>query len=561
MGNIGNLWVKLGLKSDDFSKGLNQAASKTKSFSNEAGRHIGTLVSKWASIGTAVAAVTKFVKDSIAMTQKWGDQWSITMDGIKSAYGVFVRQLSSGEGWSNLFANMEEAYRKGKEVAAALDEIFERKTSYSYSEAETNKYISEQQLIMRDASKSDAERKQAAQNIIDAEKKLGETKKQIWTDEAQAMRARFQLQTGLDDEQTDFMLKNYNLNREIINDSRAYLEERKKLETELRAAKNSGSGAMSRSAYKDFQERVNTARQALNALDSQTSQTVKDVAELTKAYDKSDDELVKGMADAEIAVINIDTEVNRASTRATAMLGSLEKATSGIGLSAKEAKDALSEMALAWKAGYSTDMLTGPLQGLSGYTGSAELGNAGTTDLAEDSDRYARAIENVTARINDWNRATALASEMNQALSDSITFGLSGAMQELTDQLFGISDANPGAIFSALLSPLFDICKQMGEVLIATGLGIEAFKASLATLNPAVALTMGAALLAIGAVGSSAMRALANGGSGSAAGSAYSDRGNTASAENIEMTINIEGKLKGSDIVLAGQRTQMAWAR
>ena len=65
------------------------------------------------------------------------------MAGIKGAYATFVRQISSGEGWNNLFSNMREAYRVSKEVAAALDEIFERKTSFSYQEADTERQLEE----------------------------------------------------------------------------------------------------------------------------------------------------------------------------------------------------------------------------------------------------------------------------------------------------------------------------------------------------------------------------------------------------------------------------------
>ena len=118
---IGDLFVKLGLKKDDFSKGMKEADKETKTFAGAMKSMAAIGAAAWAAVS---AAVTKFALDAIHMTQKWGDLWTNTMAGVKAAYGTFVRQLSSGEGWDNLFSNMAEAYRRGKEIAAVLDEIF-----------------------------------------------------------------------------------------------------------------------------------------------------------------------------------------------------------------------------------------------------------------------------------------------------------------------------------------------------------------------------------------------------------------------------------------------------
>ena len=201
---IGDLWVKLGLKKDEFSKGIKEADGEVKGFAGGMKSMAGAAKVAWAAVA---AAVVKFATDAVKMTQRWGDEWNNTMAGIKGAYSAFVRQLSSGEGWDNLFANMREAYRVSKEVSAALDEIFERKTSFSYQEAETEKQIAQLQLIARDSSKSDAERIAANKEIIRLTNVLGETKKKIYTDEAEANRRLFDQQTGLNNDQIDFLVK------------------------------------------------------------------------------------------------------------------------------------------------------------------------------------------------------------------------------------------------------------------------------------------------------------------------------------------------------------------
>lgn len=558
MAKIGNLWVKLGLKSDDFSKGLNQAASKTKSFANEAGKMVGGLVAKFASVTAAITAVTKFLKDCVELTQKWGDAWAITMDGVKAAYGTFVRQLSSGDGWDNLFSNMAEAYQKGKEIASVLDEIFERKVSYSYAEAEANKYISEQQLIMRDASHTDQERMKAAQNIIDKEKELGQIKKQVWTDEAKAYRDQFQLATGLNDEQTDYLLKNYNLNREVINQSKEYYAERTKLQKQLSAAEKALSSA-DPNAYKNY-ERI---QDSLTKLEETTSDSIKTIAEWAADYDKSNDELVNNMSQAEIAVINIDTEVNKASMRATAMLGSLTEATNRQAASVKELAQDYSLLAEAmagiayrdWADNQSDEMLN-PLSSVTPLSGMAETGSI--SGLAGEYEYLAEKEALAAEKSEDLKRKMQDLAEFNETFNNAIIFGFSDAIQQLTDQLMGLEEINPGAIVQTLLQPLLDLARRTGEILVLQGTGIEAFKESLLSLQGGAAIAAGLALIGISAAASSALRGLAGGYSSSSTTSTGTSMA-AATTSRAELTVYVKGTIKGSDILISGQNTQSEW--
>ena len=360
MGKIGDLWVKLGLKKQDFDKGMNDAKKSTESFASKLKNLAPIAKMAWAAVA---AAVVKFAADAIKMTQKWGDKWGETMAGVKAAYGAFVRGLASGEGWSQLFDNMREAARLAREAAKALDEVFERKTSFSYQEATTEKQIADLQLIMRDSSKSEKERMAAAQKIIELEKQLGEVKKDIWSQEAAAQRDIFRAQTKMNDDEIDFLVRNYNQNRDIINQSRAYLEQRAK----LAKAASMADAAVNMSDNEDrgmamLQENARKAHEAVAALDAATSQAVKDVAAMTQKYDKTSDELVANMAAAEVAVIRIDTEVTNASMRANSMIGSL-KAARGSGTvttqtNAEEAAEEVKDLSAQLKeAGGNVDLL------------------------------------------------------------------------------------------------------------------------------------------------------------------------------------------------------------
>ena len=326
MSKIGDLFVRLGLKKDEFSRGIKDAKKETEGFGIGLKNMAAGAKVAWAAVA---AAVVKFATDAVKMTQKWGDQWNTTMAGVNAAYGAFVRQLASGEGFSNLFANMREAARLAREAAQELDEVFERTTSYNYTEAQTNKEIAQLQLIMRDSSKSDKERMAAAQQIIQKTEELGRLKKEIATQEADGYRKQLKSQTQMNDDEINFLVREYNQNKAIIDQGRAYLNERKQAQKDktwlsIGAALDDTPGGSALGQMRD------DAAQRVKDLDAATSQAVKDVAAVLQKYDKGNDELISNLAKAEVAVINVDTAMYHAQMRATSMLGSLSKASSGV---------------------------------------------------------------------------------------------------------------------------------------------------------------------------------------------------------------------------------------
>lgn len=580
MSKIGDLFVRLGLKKDDFSKGVKEAGEELKGFEKASKAISAVAASAWAAVA---AAVVKFAKDAMSMTQRWGDQWSVAMAGVKGAYGAFIRQISSGEGWENLFANMREAARVAREVADSLDEVFERKISFSYESAEVQKEIAELQNIMRDSSKSDAERKKAAQEIIAKEEQLAAIKEDIARQEANALHAQFESQTKLNKEQTDFLVKEYNANRDIIQQARKYNEEREKYEANRKQFSRVGA----------TQQAAQEAA-ALRSLNENTAENVKQVAELVRNYDKSNDELVKGLMEADVAVIQVQTDMLHAQARATATLGSLNKAGAGAGSSdtgatqaaaiLKRAQDSAkteiellyekykSEKELLEQYGIDTIALTEEY-----FRNLSKIMEKGYDDAfkpLEDMESIeVQPIEidwtEIDADINEWldnfNRQAARAKDIVYDFSDAIAGGFSDACQELAAQLFGLEDMNAGAIIKALLTPLADMAIRMGEIVVAEGIAMEAAKKAFA--NPFTAIAAGAALIAIGAAAKAGLEAVARGGTATSATSSAAYGGGASSASAIaqnvetELTIHVEGRLSGSDIVLAGQKTVNNWSR
>ena len=587
MSKIGDLFVRLGLKKDDFSKGISDAKREVSGFGDTLKKMASGAKVAWAAVG---AAVVKFATDAIRMTQKWGDQWNVAMAGIQAAYGVFVRQLSSGEGFDNLFANMREAARLAREAAEALDEIFERKISYGYSEAITNKEIARLRQIMQDQSKSDAERKTAADLIIDKEEKLAQIKRDIAQDEADNIRKNFRAQTGLKDKEIDYLVKEYNQNRKIIEQGRQYLKDRQKAQKEVgRSFAASMTADLEGVAGDIVAGSAEKASNALKDLDANTSQAVKNVAALLQKYDKGNDELVTNLANADIAVINVDTDMYNAQRRATTLLGTLNKVSGSSGSTSdpgaetaarilKRAQDSAKneiqlyyekyqeEKALLEKYNIDTTALT--QEYFRNINGIIEKGldeiKAPLVDFEPVELELVDVDESVLEEfVEDFDRQLERAIEITKEFQDAVIGGFSAGCQEMMDQLMGLQDINPGAIVKALLDPLAELAIKQGEILIAQGLGVEACKKALTSLNGYAAIAAGAALVAIGAAAKAGLSALASGGSTTTSTSGYTGGSSYAGDQNIqtEMTIYVEGRLSGSDIVLSGQKTVNSWNR
>ena len=178
------------------------------------------------------------------------------------------------------------------------------------------------------------------------------------------------------------------------------------------------------------------------------------------------------------------------------------------------------------------------------------------TELQQLTEATLATVDRQEAAMQRWADLTA-------QFRDAVIVGFSDGCQEIMDQLFGLSEVNAGAIFQALLEPLADLAIKQGEILIAEGIGVEACKSALESLNGYAAIAAGAALVAIGAAAKSGLQALASNGAHNTSASTYSGSSGSAGTQTIEteLTVNVKGTIRGSDIVLSGQRTVNSWRR
>ena len=157
---------------------------------------------------------------------------------------------------------------------------------------------------------------------------------------------------------------------------------------------------------------------------------------------------------------------------------------------------------------------------------------------------YSKAYEGMTV---DIKKATT-------DLTPIIQGALSGIGQALGSALSGTQNLG-----DSLLKVFGGILVQLGEMLITTGLGIEAFTTSLASLDGPLAIAAGIALIAIGSAVSSSISSLgtsAGSGGGNAATSSRTGADNKFDQSDFEIKIGGELRLSGPDLVYVINRQE-----
>ena len=156
------------------------------------------------------------------------------------------------------------------------------------------------------------------------------------------------------------------------------------------------------------------------------------------------------------------------------------------------------------------------------------------------------------------------AAQMAQMFNSTIASSISGGIQALVGSIMETGELDFGSVLGALLAPFGDLAIQLGEMALATGIGITAILDSLATLNPGAAIAAGIALIALGSVIKAGVSMLgkskgkSNGGATSQSTTAYTGGGSayTPNVAMANMNINVTGKISGNDIVLSYDKTK-----
>lgn len=507
MGKIGDLWVRLGLKSDDYKKGMDAAKKQTSSFAGGLDKMKAGALAVWAAVG---AAVTKFAKDFISATNTINDKWAATMSGIKASYQSVLADMATYKpdfsslrnffknewNWiKKTFGNAKEAGDAAQEMTKAFDAEFELVNSVRLQKAMIQEELNDLYVKMRDTTLSPADRQAAAERYRALLQPLADAEVRIYGQMMEAASKAWQAGAGLSREYSSAEIKdffaNYGVNPEAT----------KAKYGELASVYENRKGDEQNRVIYDILTRLEQAKAQISDINKGLSRTTNSIKKELQTFELNlAEELGGGLQDVYAEIDAID----------------------------------FSEIDLEFPE----------------------------IDLSA----FDTAIEELKAKGAEWVAEQQEIAQLNEALSNTIANSVAGGVQAFTDMLFNLEDADATSILSALMQPFADTAVQLGTMLIAQGVAVEAFNKSLASLQGAPAIAAGVALVAIGSAMRAGIQSLAKGNSSASTASTYDSgaySGNGTTFDNYDSTIQVEvyGRISGSDILIAGSNQQKKWNR
>lgn len=574
---IGDLWVKLGLKKEEFSRGMKEAGNESKSLLSIFKGMGGSAKLAFAAVSAAVVGTIAAIKNLAKENQVLGDSIGRFTAGMQGMFETLKTSIASLD-FTNLLSRLREARDLARDMYDAQDAMGEIGTSYNIALAQQLKHINELRVALRDANLSDEERIAKGQELLDIYRELEKNPTRGLNNVQNATLDYYMSQVGVNmkdrtDEQLAAMRSKFVEFFKWLGTSQG--------QATLAAAEKVNKAGVDKGYFKDlYMKNANKAGFG-------------EYAQLALGYSAKmgDDDRLK----VEQAVVGylkqeahyseetrrIQQEINSIKAQGAGGSGGgggggnpeLDAANKVLQRAENAAKSELQilsekydqERALLEKYGLDTENLWNEYADnikkildtkLSDYTVEIdlELGELNMDEIDEELQQY----------IDGLLQEMEAAQEVVDNFAEAVVGGFSDAVQELFNQFMGLEEVNPGQIVSALLTPLADMAVKAGEVIMAEGVAVQAAQNSLATFQGAGAIAAGALLIAAGAAAKAGLSALAKSGGKSTSASTYTgSTGNPTGTKDFqtELTVNVKGTIKGSDIVLSGQRTTNNWNR
>ena len=523
---IGDLWVKLGLKKDEFDKGMKEAGEQVSGEGGLLGKIKGLKVGAIAAWAAIAAAAVKMADSFAHTSQRLGDIWDSTMAGMKGAWGTFVSAINSTD-FSNLGRRMADSFREAKLLANMKDAEFEVMNSIELQKSAMKDELAILQIRMRNQKLSQKEREAAAQEYL--------TKiKGIYDQEAQ-YRKQYSIQAQ-NTYLTSAGVKETGRNREALQTFLTSVAPNQELVKALDEYNKNNNH------YANESQRI-----LLKGLQEQTGVNLATLGKIANYYQSTNDETAKALVDAIVAERAAAGAFNEETRRVQNLGDNVTMKGAGKIKETLEQSMAKAQQAMDKVLDDAMDHIDDALKEMKPVQ--FEPLEIIPPDLTEWDEFYAKFKHNLE-----------LTQELIDGFKEAAIQGFSDAVQELADQFAGLSDVNPGNVVKALLTPLADMAIKAGEIIMAAGVATEAAKSALETFGETgwAAVAAGAALIAAGAAAKSGLAALAKGG---ASRTSYSSSGvSSARSETqtiqTEMTVYVTGRISGSDILLSGKKTQ-----
>lgn len=553
MGKIGDLWVKLKLKSDEYKKGLDEAQGKTRSFADKIKSFSVTAAAVWGAIGISVS---KLAGDFIKSSQTIGDAWDKTLTRAQTKWKAVVAELNrslAGSGteslgqqlargfmgplWGTLFGpNSKRAGLTGKSVSEAKDAMTEIEYAFKLNMAQTGPKLHELYLKMMNSALSASDREAAAKDY----------RQEI--EDIYAPRVK-----GIKDI-LDKMVQQY-----------------------------LAIGGISPKKYGTEQ-----VVDLIKMMGSDPAKVEREYSDFFAGYQSIGDDVSGNLVNTMEAYYNATNEMNdilkRADRTAQSMentgLDDLVKKLGDVNDNMADFRAQVAEEAEVIAADEEFQKMADPLEEferthdevLSNMTEKqrtfAELAQKSYEKAAKAAYEYSQQEQESMDLANEaaetaMDNLENLTVDIGKYLGDALASSVSDGFQAITDALTGVSDFDASTLVSSILQPFANMAKQLGELLMATGFSIKI--AQKAAFHPETMIAAGAALAALGAALSSGIQAISNslgsGGGASSSASAGSSTPTTDSNISTEMTVYVKGKISGKDILISGDNARSYYGR
>ena len=265
----------------------------------------------------AVAATGfKVFQDSMELTQQVGDAVEIKVAGWQATYDKFIRMVASAD-LSNFWQQLAKAKEVGEEVAAVLDELFERNNALTIAEAKASVEQQRNLKIMRDQTRSIEERKAAGEAYTASVMELAQRRQDIAKQEHEALLKNFAAQTGASEEQISWYIENYDTYRVAVNkhlDDVARAEEAYKAQQkyirQLEGAATTQDYADAQELYKKWQ----AAKESVSNLSEEEQRFLAIQNKYNLANDEMTTQLVNSWASVYRAIAGAESATQRAAT-------------------------------------------------------------------------------------------------------------------------------------------------------------------------------------------------------------------------------------------------------
>lgn len=163
------------------------------------------------------------------------------------------------------------------------------------------------------------------------------------------------------------------------------------------------------------------------------------------------------------------------------------------------------------------------------------------------------------AFVDKWRATQDEIAQYSQIMQSAMMSAMSNGLQAITDMMFGLEGADMRGVLAAFIAPFGDMMKNLGALIMEGGIAASALKNLIK--DPTVAIAAGAALMALGSMVSSGVQKMVSTGSGSGSVATTGASGVETETIKTELTVYVEGKISGKDIILAGNNTRNSWRR